>query len=238
LALSTVALQVNLRADVVIVQALLGSASVGVYSLAARAGELAYFLPSVIMYSTLPVLLRALEDSRRNGVDMRYRRMLQLAYNRTFLSGIGVAVVVTAICLSPVRHLVNSELRPAFGVLAIYIWASPLVFMSAVYSKWIVAEGYFWSALIRQVVGALTNIALVLLLVRYWGLNGAALATCVSYAVASYFICFIGKQSRTQAYYMTRALFSPFTAPARLVIVASRHIRGQADRNGDSHDRR
>jgi O-antigen/teichoic acid export membrane protein len=243
LALSTIAMQVNLRADVVIVQALLGSVSVGVYSLAARAGELAYFLPSVIMYSTLPVLLRALEDSRRSGLDTRYRRMLQIAYDRTFLSGIAVAAVVTAICLSPVRHLVNSGLRPAFGVLAIYIWASPFVFMSAVYSKWIVAEGYFWSALTRQVVGALTNIALVLVLVRCWGLYGAALATCVSYAVAFYFVCFIGKQSRTQAYCMTRALLSPVTVPARLVASAFWRARGRGQTGGgdisdDSEDLR
>jgi O-antigen/teichoic acid export membrane protein len=216
LALSAIADQINLRADIVIIQPLLGSAAVGLYSLAARASELAYFLPVVIMNSTLPVLLRALDDSRRTGSDVRYRRLLQLSYDRMCQAGLAIAIVVTAICLSPVRHLVGHQLQPVFGILAIHIWASPFVFMGAVYSKWIVAEGYLWSSFVRHGAGAVTNIGLNLVFIHFWQLGGAAMATVVSYAVANYLACFFGKQSRAQGYCMTRALFSPFTAPLRL----------------------
>jgi O-antigen/teichoic acid export membrane protein len=215
LALSGIADQVNLRADVVIIQPLLGSAAVGIYSLAARASELAYFLPAVIMNSTLPVLLRALEDSRRTGSDATYRRLLQVSYNRAFQAGICIAVIVTLICLSPVKHLISADLQPVFGVLAIHIWASPFVFMGAVYSKWIIAEGYLWSSLLRHSVGAVANITLNFLLIPHWGLKGAALATVVSYAVANYVACFLGKQSRRQGFCMTRAFFSPFASLSR-----------------------
>jgi O-antigen/teichoic acid export membrane protein len=216
LALSAIADQANQRAAIVIIQPMMGSASVGVYSLAARVSELAYFLPIVVMNATLPVLLRALEDSRRTGSDLRYRRMLQVAYDRTFQFGLGIAFVVTAICLSPVKQLVDSDLQPVFGVLAIHIWASPFVFMGAVYSKWIIAEGFLWSSLLRHGVGAVANIALNFALIPAWGLNGAALATVVSYAVANYFACFLGKQSRTQGFCMTRAFVSPFASLAQL----------------------
>jgi O-antigen/teichoic acid export membrane protein len=234
LALSAIADQINLRADIVIIQPLLGSVAVGIYSLAARASELAYFLPVVIMNSTLPVLLRALEESRRSGSDARYRRMLQVSYDRMCQAGVAIAVVVTAICLSPARHLVSSDLQPVFGVLAIHIWASPFVFMGAVYSKWIVVEGYLWSSLIRHGAGAITNIALNFVLIHHWGLNGAAMATVVSYAIANYFACFFGKQSRMQGYCMTRALFSPVTATMRL----GRHRYGatQFSEMGSTHE--
>jgi O-antigen/teichoic acid export membrane protein len=217
LALSAIADQINQRAAIVIIQPLLGSVAVGVYSLAARVSELAYFLPIVVMNATLPVLLRALEDSRQTGSDLRYRRMLQVAYDRTFQFGLGVALVVTAVCLSPARHLVSAELQPVFGILAIHIWASPFVFMGAVYSKWIVAEGYLWSSLLRHGVGAVANIALNFALIPHWGLYGAALATVVSYAIANYFACFLGGQSRRQGFAMTRAFASPITAAARVV---------------------
>lgn len=217
LALSGIANQMNLRADVIIIQPIMGSVAVGVYSLATRASELAYFLPIVIMNSTLPVLLRALEESRTTGSDTRYRRMLQLSYDRAFQGGVLVAIVVTAICLSPVKHLFSTQLQPVFDVLLIHIWGSPFVFMGAVYSKWIIAEGYLWSSLLRHSVGAATNIALVFLLIHRFGLNGAALATVASYAVANYFAAFLGKQSRTQGYCMTRAVFSPLTAIGRLI---------------------
>jgi O-antigen/teichoic acid export membrane protein len=217
LALSAIADQVNQRAAIVIIQPLLGSVAVGVYSLAARVSELAYFLPIVVMNATLPVLLRALDDSRRTGSDLRYRRMLQVAYDRTFQFGLAVAIVVTAVCLSPAKHLVSTELQPVFGVLAIHIWASPFVFMGAVYSKWIIAEGYLWSSLLRHGAGAVANIALNFALIPHWGLYGAALATVVSYAIANYVACFLGRQSRRQGYAMTRAFASPVTASARVV---------------------
>jgi O-antigen/teichoic acid export membrane protein len=216
LALSAIADQANQRAAIVIIQPMMGSVSVGVYSLAARVSELAYFLPIVVMNATLPVLLRALDESRRTGSDVRYRHMLQVAYDRTFQFGLGIAIVVTAVCLSPVKHLVSADLQPVFGVLAIHIWASPFVFMGAVYSKWIIAEGYLWSSLVRHGVGAIANIALNFVLIPHWGLNGAALATVVSYSISNYFACFLGKQSRRQGYCMTRAFVSPFTDLAKL----------------------
>jgi O-antigen/teichoic acid export membrane protein len=226
LALSAISDQVNQRAAIVIIQPLMGSVSVGIYSLAARVSELAYFLPIVVMNATLPVLLRALDDSRRTGSDVRYRRMLQVAYDRTFQFGLGIALVVTAICLSPVKHLISSDLQPVFGVLAIHIWASPFVFVGAVYSKWIIAEGYLWSSLLRHSVGAVANIALNFLLIPHWGLNGAALATVVSYAIANYFACFLGKQSRRQGYAMTRAFVSPVTSLAHVIRRASQRNAG------------
>jgi O-antigen/teichoic acid export membrane protein len=226
LALSAIADQVNQRAAIVIIQPLLGSVAVGVYSLAARVSELAYFLPIVVMNATLPVLLRALEDSRQTGSDLRYRRMLQVAYDRTFQFGLGIALVVTAVCLSPAKHLVSAELQPVFGVLAIHIWASPFVFMGAVYSKWIIAEGYLWSSLLRHGVGAAANIALTFALIPHWGLYGAALATVVSYAIANYFACFLGKQSRRQGYAMTRAFVSPVTSLAHVIRRASQRNAG------------
>jgi len=236
LALSAISDQVNQRAAIVIIQPMMGSVSVGIYSLAARVSELAYFLPIVVMNATLPVLLRALEDSRRTGSDLRYRRMLQVAYDRTFQFGLGIALVVTTICLSPAKHLVSPDLQPVFGVLALHIWASPFVFMGAVYSKWIIAEGYLWSSLLRHSVGAVANIALNFLLIPHWGLNGAALATVLSYAAANYFACFLGKQSRRQGYCMTRAFLSPLTALARIAGVGARPSTGGRHRRS-SHDR-
>lgn len=224
LALSGIANQISLRADIVIIQPIMGSAAVGVYSLATRASELAYFLPMVIMNSTLPVLLRALDEARTTGADGRYRRMLQVAYDRAFQGGLAVAVVVTALCLTPIKQLFSADLQPVFSVLLIQIWASPFVFMGAVYSKWIVAEGFLWSSLLRHTVGAFTKIGLVFALIHQWGLEGAAIATVVAYAVANYFAAFLGKESRRQGYAMTRAFTSPVRDSAALARSAAKRL--------------
>lgn len=209
LALSGIADQINLRADILIIQPILGSAAVGIYSLATRFSELAYFLPIVIMNATLPVLLKALAEARQTGSDVGYRQLLQTAYNRAAAGGFAVAAVVTAICLSPLTNYVKPEMQPVFGVLAVHIWASPFVFMGAVYSKWIIAEGFLWSSLVRHSLGAVVNVALVFALLPRLGLVGAAWASVISYAAANYVACFVGSRSRRQGICMTRALFGP-----------------------------
>jgi O-antigen/teichoic acid export membrane protein len=222
LALSQIANQVNLRADVVIIQPMLGSAAVGLYALSTRASELAYFLPVVIMNSTLPVLLNALEQGRRSGDNTKYRRMLQVAYDRAFQGGLLVALAVSAVCLSPARQLVPDHLEPVFDILLIQIWASPFVFIGAVYSKWIIAEGYLWSSLLRHSIGAVANVGLVFLLIDPLGLRGAAIATVLSYAVSNYIACFFGSQSRSQGYAMTRAFASPIVLLVSAIVRFSR----------------
>ncbi|SOD71567.1 O-antigen/teichoic acid export membrane protein [Jatrophihabitans sp. GAS493] len=207
LALSGVANQVNLRADVVIIQALMGSVAVGVYSVASRVSELAYFLPVVIMNSTLPVLLEVRKKS--GGTSKAYHNMLQRSYDTSFWCGVGVAVVISLIGPPLIPIVFGHEFAAASSVLLIHIWACPFVFMGTVYSKWIIVEGFLWSSLIRHVLGGVVNVALNFILIPHYGIEGAAVATVFSYAMANYLACFVGRQSRGEGIKMTLAIFWP-----------------------------
>ena len=222
LMLSGVANQINLKGDVVIVGAMLGATSVGVYSAATRISELAYFLPVVFMNSTLPVLLKARKDHGPQG--QFYKQMLQRSYDSACWAGIAVAIGMLVVGRILIFRVFGQDYGESWPILAIHILACPFVFMAAVYSKWIISEGVLWMSLVRHMTGAVANVALNIMLIPHFGLQSAAWATVVSYAMASYGSTFLSPTSREAGVSMTLA----FVAPVRYAYVAFRRGRRQA----------
>lgn len=205
--LSGVAAFINLRVDLILIQAVMGTAAVGTYAAAARLSELPYFLPVVFMTATFPVLLAV---RRRAGAQSaEYLTALQRSYDQACWIGIAIAAALWLIGPWLIVTLYGERYAAAGEILQIHVLALPFVFMAAVFSKWIIAEGLLVASLIRHTFGACVNIALNLLLIPDHGLRGAAIATVFSYTVASYFACFIGARTRPAGLMMTRALLAP-----------------------------
>jgi O-antigen/teichoic acid export membrane protein len=207
LMLSGIAGQINTRGGIIIVQVLLGSASVGVYSAAARLSELFYFLPVVFMTATFP---RLLQIRRKNGKDSAaYRRELQRSYDQAFWAGVAIATVVFLVGPFVITVLYGDRYAGAGEILQIHVLSLPLVFMAAVFSKWIIAENLLVASLTRHAFGAVLNLALNFLLIPMMGITGAAYAALVSYCVASYLSCFVSKSTRPAGVQMTLAVMAP-----------------------------
>lgn len=214
LMLSGLADQANLKSSVVVLQALSGEAAVGIYAAASRLSEITYFLPTVFMNSTFPVLLKVRKEQGSNS--SLYRSMLQRSYDQAFWYGVLAALAVSAVGTLVIRLLFGPEYEVAVPVLLIQAMACPFVFMGAVYSKWIIAEGYLWSSLVRHGFGASVNIALNFALIPPWGVVGAAVATLISYIASSFLASFLGKNSRSAGTQMAYAIIWPLRLLLRL----------------------
>jgi Na+-driven multidrug efflux pump len=81
--------------------------------------------------------------------------------------------------------------------------------MRALLSKWLIMEHLLKYSLVTQASGAILNIILNLFLIPKFQGVGAAYATLVSYAAASYFALFLSKDTRPMAYVMTRSFYFP-----------------------------
>ncbi len=207
LLVSGVANQANLRSDIIVVQAVLGASAVGVYSAAARMSELAFFIPVVFMNATLPLLLRTREEHGQSSTP--YRRMLQRSYDTAFWLGVAVAVGAGGVGTFVISTFFSDAYSDSIELLWILVIACPFVFMAAVYSKWIIAEGILWASVLRHGLGALANISLNLALLPVIGVRAAAISTVVSYVTASYLACFVGRRSRAAGVQMTLAALAP-----------------------------
>lgn len=205
LLLSSIANQVNLKIDMVILQAIKGSFSVGIYSAAVRLSELLYTLPVVFMTATFPRLLGA-KDQKDNA---EYQRQLQSAFDGTFWLGVAVIAGTYIFGDQIVVLLFGSEYMSAGPLLRIHVLACPFVFMAAVFSKWILAEGLLWLSLGRHIAGAIVAVILSLTLIPPMGATGAAIATVASYSIASYVFCFLTSQTLPIARQMTLAMVAP-----------------------------
>lgn len=216
LILSSAADQVNMRGDVVVIQAISGSASVALYSAAARLSEMTYLLPNAFMAGLFP---RLVEIRRLHGeASQEYHHALERLFVRSFWLGAAVAGGTIAVSGWLVPMLYGDAYAASVDVLRIHVLAAPFAFMAAVSSKWLVAEGLLWASLKRHLAGAATNIALCLLLVPTIGIQGAAIATVVSYAISNYLSLFVGARTRPAALLMTKAMVWPAVLIRRSIV--------------------
>ncbi len=203
--LSGVAAVLYLKIDQVMLGIMLGDHAVGVYSVAAKLSEVWYFVPAVVVTSYFPHLL-----SIRDRNNEEYYEKLQKTNDFLFASAFMLAVLTTFASGWLIPFFFGAEYLLSVEVLLVHIWAAILVFMRALLSKWLIAESLLKISFLSQVSGAIANIILNWFLIPVMGPVGAAYATVVSYAIASYAILFLRKETQPMALVVTRSLVLPY----------------------------
>lgn len=195
---------IYLKIDQVMLGQMAGSEQVGVYAVAVRWSEIWWFLPTALAGSLMPILVKS-----RMGTGPAYDRQLQKALIVMFWLGVAIAIPVTLVAAPLIIFLYGNEYAGAVDMLQIHVWSCPVMFMGAVFSRWIVIENLQIFSLTRSLAGAALNVGLNLLLIPSYGGVGAAIATLVSYSASTYFACFLDRRSFKLGVMMTRAIFAP-----------------------------
>jgi O-antigen/teichoic acid export membrane protein len=120
-----------------------------------------------------------------------------------------VAIVISFILKPLVVFLYGCIYAAAGVILALHIWAGLFVFMRSLLSKWLLAEELDVFSLVTHGVGAVINVVLNYWLIPLYQGQGAAIATLVSYAFASYIVLFFHSSTWPMAKVMTKSLFFP-----------------------------
>jgi len=204
LILSGVANAINLRVDQLMLGVMRGPEAVGTYAAAARLSEVWYFVPIAIAASVFPAMVRA-HAGDRGAFD----RWMGRLYDLMIALALPIAIGVSLLSAQLVYLLYGDGYAESGPILAIHVWAGPFVFLGAALSRWLIAEDRLKFSLVRHGTGALVNVGLNLVLIPTLGGVGAAIATLVSYAVASFGACFLYAPVRSQAWAMVRALLLP-----------------------------
>lgn len=195
---------VYLKIDQVMLRWLIDAEEVGIYSVAAKLSEAWYFIPSMIVASLFPKLIEL-----RNKEERQFKERLQHLFDLLFVIAFTLALLVAFISQPVINFLYGLEFSDAALILSIHIWAGVFVFMRAAFNKWILIEDAFAISMITQGLGAAANVAMNLLLIPGYGGLGAAIATIISYALASYISLLFFKKSRAIFWMMTKSLISP-----------------------------
>jgi O-antigen/teichoic acid export membrane protein len=202
--LGAVFTMVYLKIDQIMIRWLIDVEEVGVYSVATKLSEAWYFIPTVIVSSLFPKLLEL-----RKKDEIQFKSRFQQLFDFLFIMALMLAIIVTFIAQPLIDFLYGTAYEEAAIILSIHIWAGVFIFMRAAFSKWILVEDAIAFSMITQGSGALSNIILNVIFIPLYGGIGAAIATILSYAMASYFSLFFYKKSRPIFWMMTRAFISP-----------------------------
>jgi len=196
LLLSGICLSIYMRIDQVMIKHILGMEAVGQYAAAVKLSEACYFIPAIVCGSLFPAIINAKNKSKE-----LCRTRLQKLYNLMVWIALPIALVTTLAADDVVRFLFGAEFFKAGPVLTIHIWAGLFVFLGTASSKWLIAENYTRISFFRTFVGMIVNVILNIIFIPIYGINAAAFATLISYAVATFSIVLM-KHARQQAYMM------------------------------------
>lgn len=170
--------------DKIMLKQMISDEAVGTYSAALRFSEVWYFLGPMVAASLFPAIMNA--KKRDAGL---YKRRLQNYYNLMVVAALGITIPVAL--LGPwalqLDFLYGKEYADAGSVLVVHIWTLVFIFLGVASSKHLVAENQQRMELIRTLIGAVVNISLNFILIPRYSVMGAAFATLISQAFASYF---------------------------------------------------
>jgi O-antigen/teichoic acid export membrane protein len=190
-----------MKIDQVMLQNMIGSNSVGLFSVAARLSEAWYFIPIAIVASTFPSIVR----QREIDLEIYMNRIQQLMSGLVVLSYL--AILGTSFLASPVvAFLYGSEYGESAIILVIHIWCGLFVSLGISSGSWIMAEGMIKLNLYRTLFGAVTNLILNFVFIPRYGAVGAAYSTLFSLMAAYLFFDFFVPSMRCMAKAKIRAL--------------------------------
>jgi PST family polysaccharide transporter len=194
-----------MKLDVVMLNEMRGAHETGIYGAATRVSEAWNFVPMALVGALQPVLLR----TKRDDPALFIKRM-EMLYMCTAWSSLAVAVIISMLSTSVVKVLFGHEYQQSGSVLALHTWSAIAIYLGVVSSQYLLAENLLKISMFRTMLGLATNIVLNLALIPQYGAQGAAVATVVSYFVAT-FSLFLFESTRSHAASMIRA-FNPVQA--------------------------
>jgi len=207
LILATLAVMVNMRIDLAMLQTISGSETVGQYSASLKLAELGYFIPSALMASAFPKLVPLARS--RSSTDLS---IFQRFYDANAL--LAWAIALPTILLAP--WLVSTTYGEAFsgaaGLLPWHALCLPFVFLNAAKHPFLIGAGLTWIEFAADLLGALTKVSLNLLLIPRYGALAAAQTCILAQAIA----CIVAPLAFPQTHLHARMQMQAMLTPWRL----------------------
>ncbi len=191
LILSGIMITIYMRIDQIMIKHMMTNKDVGLYSSAVKLSEIWYFIPTIITSSLFPAIINAKQKN-----EELFTKRVQNLYDLVFWLAIIVAIPVSIFSKQIITIIFGEEYQMAYKVLAIHIWQGIFVSLGVANSKWLIIENLQIVGTLNAIVGALSNVALNLILIPKMGIIGAAIATIISYGLAVFFFQIFFKKAR------------------------------------------
>lgn len=201
LMISGIVIAIYMKIDIIMLGQMLNDRAVGIYAVAVKISGLWYFVPASIVESVFPSVVKAKDTS-----ETLYYDRLQKLFNLMVAIGYPVAISMTFLSTTVVWLLFGPEYTEAGRVLSVHIWAGLFVSLGLARGPWLISEGLTKLSAATSACGAVTNVALNILLIPRYGIMGAAIATVMAQLVATFFSNTFYPKTRVVFWSQLRAL--------------------------------
>jgi O-antigen/teichoic acid export membrane protein len=191
--LSGIVSVIYLKIDIVMLGSIAGTEQAGIYAAASRLSELWYVFPATLAARYYPDMIKA----HQQGWTPYYIKLRRFA-RLFFAAAFSIAVLMSLAAPWIINLLFGEHFAGAIEVLRIHIWAGCFIFLRYLISQHLLITEQEPLSLLSHGIGAVLNVGLNLWLIPTMGIVGAAWATLISYAYASFFFLLLSASTRAQ----------------------------------------
>ena len=202
--LSGIMTTISMRIDQVMLGEMIGENEVGIYSVAVRLTETWFFIPLTVCSSTFPAIM----NSWAGDKELFYKQIQKL-YNLMAFIAYCIAIPVTIFSGWIIELFFGAAYYKSGPLLGVLIWSVLIMNLGSARTLFLISMNWTRLLFITLLFGSLLNILLNYILIPKYGAMGAAIATCISYWVASHGSCFLFKPLRKTGWMLTKAVFYP-----------------------------
>ncbi|MBK3518007.1 flippase [Carboxylicivirga marina] len=192
---------IYMKIDQVMLKEMVGASKVGYYSVAVKFSEIWFSVGVIICNSLFPAIINAKNESEKLYYQ-RLQNLFSFLVIISYLAGISIFFISDWLIL----NLYGEEYILASAVLSIHFFSGVFVFLGVGSGRWLINENRTMINLYRNILAVVVNVLLNILLIKNYGIIGAAIASLTAYACAFYFYDFFFKETKRMAIMKSKAL--------------------------------
>ena len=200
--LSSVAAILYTRIDQIMIKNILGTHELGIYSAATKIYDGWIIIPSVISISLLPAIVKIKKSSKES-----YTKNLIKLFTVLFWIGVFAALTSSIFGSWILSATFGEAFVEAHLALAIIMCSAPFTALGSVTVRYLTVERMENKIAIRTFVGLFVNVVFNSILIPFYGIEGAAIATLITIVFTNYLINYFDKELEHLVFVCNSAVF-------------------------------
>ena len=188
---SGIGIIVYMRIDQIMLGTMISQKSVGIYSAAVRISEIWHFIPKIILISITPYLINFYNKDIK-----KFKFEIIKFIKLNILISLVISLLIFLFSETIVSLLFGQNYVDSVQIIKIHIWSTIFVSIGVITSQWYILSNNQMYSFIYIFLGAVINIILNFYLIPAFGVNGAAIATLLSYGLVTIFFDLLSFKTR------------------------------------------
>lgn len=189
------------RADTIILGNIIDETNVGYYSAATTLCNAWPFVLTAIIDSASPIIVETFKENKEE-----YEKKVKQLYAAIFYISLIAAIGITLLSSLIINILYGPAYNNAIAPLRIVCWSTIFSYLGVARTPWMQCENKLKYEATLSFLGAITNVALNIVLIKLYGIIGAALALLLTQFLTNIVFVYIIKETRHNAELILNAI--------------------------------